>query len=367
MKIVYLKPLSSFTGQMRSDTIWGLLCWGIRNIYGEEGVKKFIESHLDGTSVVKVSSAFRYYGTGAEGDKAEITLLFPKPQLPTFTWAKITAGKSKAQKLETYASLKKYKKKKYLTKTELEDVLTGKLNDEDLFFDFIKNLKPGGSALQHSKSDYECTKEKEEKGKARSLPNANYFQEEPVMHNAIDRLSGTVLEGALFATEEIYTASNAGLFFLIDCPESVFSHVEAALRYLGHSGFGGDATTGKNQFSPVIEDFNLKLPEKAEQFTTLSLYAPKKDETAFYSSNEEKCFYENVIRKGKAGGKYYQASEFWKKSVFSFAEGSVFPSLGKDIYGSVEVVLPQSNKGLPFDVYHSGVAFSLPIKLKGIS
>ncbi|RMG73182.1 MAG: CRISPR-associated protein Csm7, partial [Bacteroidetes bacterium] len=33
--VVYMKPRSGFRGSLRSDTLWGTLCWAMRLLYGE--------------------------------------------------------------------------------------------------------------------------------------------------------------------------------------------------------------------------------------------------------------------------------------------------------------------------------------------
>lgn len=350
MKIVYLKPISSFTRQPHSDTIWGLLCWGLANLYGKDFLEQFIEDHKSGTDVVKVSSTFRYFVNELKAKEQAKTLMFPKPKLPSFTWADIASGKSKSDSLLLYNMLKKYKKKRYLNQIELAEVLNGRKSDLDLFEEFCKQeagSKNAASALNQNK-----------------IP--EQFRNEQVMHNTIDRLSGSVLEGALFVREEIYTKQSSGLFFLLDASQKYQQAVEGALRFLAHTGFGGDATVGKNHFTVEMDEFSIELSPEASHFCTLSLYAPAKDELRAFNSQKKTVFYEPHVRKGKAGGKYYQIQEFWKDSVLTLAEGSVFPLQNKSSYGRITLVKRKTDakEAVPFNVYHNGIAFALPVKFK---
>lgn len=339
MKIVYLQPLSSFTRTLRSDTLWGLLCWGIRNVYGNAAVEDFIAMHTKGDEVVKVSSAFPFI---KETETGTTELFFPKPLLPSFNWELISEGKSKTEKLELYAQLKSFKKEKELDKTTFEAVINGEMSDLDLFNRFAEKE----TLSQNGK------KEKP-------------FKNESVMHNQIDRLTGTVVEGALFVKEEIFCIENGGLFFLLQSPPDVFPLIEASLRFLSHSGFGGDSSVGKNHFLPQINDFSLRLPDKdAKNFVTLSLYTPLPEELRTFTASPDNCFYEILTRKGKAGGKFLQLEDFWKPSRLSFSEGSVFPHYKDHNYGSVSKVLDAGVRDIPFNVYRSGIAFNLPVNLK---
>lgn len=64
-KIVYLKPRSSYRPAMRSDTLWGAICWEMHMLYGEEKLKKFIACYAsdhDRAEGIYLSSAFPYLG-----------------------------------------------------------------------------------------------------------------------------------------------------------------------------------------------------------------------------------------------------------------------------------------------------------------
>ena len=77
MKIVYLYPQSGFKTELRSDTLWGLICWAIRNLYGNDALENFIQSYNTGKPEFVISSTFPFMQ-----ENKEITEFFPRPFLP---------------------------------------------------------------------------------------------------------------------------------------------------------------------------------------------------------------------------------------------------------------------------------------------
>lgn len=340
MKIVYLKPRASFRDNLRSDSLWGLICWGIKTLYSDEELESFIAGYSDGYPL-KISSAFRYI---KEGEK--ITRFFPKPQLPPFNFQEMLEGKKKSEKMEIFKKLKDWKSQKMVTEEVFLKFLSGGLTEFDFFND---------SSLWNS----------DRLGK--------HFKEEAEIHNTINRLTGSTNSvktedgkdegktGGLFSRDEIFTKSG-GLFFLMDGEEKYLKMAEAALRFYSHTGLMGDSSTGKNHFDITFADYSLPEVKDAESFVTLSLYHPRKEETDLYQSDDASCFYELETRKGKISAGHLNSKDFWKDSVLSFKEGSVFKSDSKPGYGRIkkvkEITGPKS-----FGVYQFGVAFDLPARI----
>jgi CRISPR-associated protein Csm4 len=329
MKIVYLEPRASFRNNLRSDTLWGLICWGIKTVYSEEKLEEFIAGYKTG-KILKISSLFFYKGV----DKEERKLFFPRPILEPLNlnrFFKENNIESKKERAKYISKIKQFKKIEMIDQDTLAKFLTGELTEESFFM-------------------------KEELWK-----NTPELKREDVLHNTIDRIKNTTVEGALFTTSEQYI-KNGGLFFLIDGSEELLKIVEGALRFFNHIGFGGDASIGKNSFQVEIEDFNFPVPENPNAFVTLSLYSPLEEELSYYKGKSESLWYDLETRKGKFGGQFIKTSRFWKDSVLMFKEGSVFPLLNKESYGQNKVVLSKDENGY-FDVYHFGYAFDLPLRL----
>jgi len=331
MKIVYLKPRASFRDNLRSDTLWGLICWGIKTVYSEKELEKFISGYSEG-KVVKISSSFRYI---TKDDKKE--LYFPRPILKPlnlnefFEKNDITLKKEKADYI---TKIKKFKKATIVNKENFLKFLSGEFNEQTYFLskEWEKRIDP--------------------------------IKREDVLHNSINRLTNTTSkdDASLYTTSESF-AKDGGLFFLIDGDEEQIKIVEGALRYFDHIGFGGDASIGKNSFDVTTEDFSFPEVNDANAFITLSLYSPASEEINNFAEEKENVWYDLETRKGKFGGQYVKAKSFWKDSIIMFKEGSVFNSLNKENYGENKIVKQKSNDN-DFNIYQYGYAFNLPIKLK---
>lgn len=327
MKIVYLKPQSSFKNNLRSDTIWGTICWSIKELYSNDVLEEFIKSYSD-KNIVKISSAFPY--KELEDEKV---LYFPKPKLKPLdinSYFEKNNIEKKAERKKIFSKIKKYKKTKFVNKNTFEAIIKGQYSEEDLFEEDI------------------------------TFEDTGRFKNMHIVHNTIDRLKGTTLEGNLFTSDEVFT-ENSGMFFLIDGEGKYINLVESALRYLNHMGIGGDRSTGKGAFDISIENFDLDLPTDPDGFVTLSLYSPTNNELE--NINKKYSWYEIETRKGKFGGQYIKAKNFWKKSVLAFSEGSIIGLNSNDNYGSLINVKDPSGEN-NFSIKHFGISFNIPIKIK---
>ncbi len=337
MKIVYLTPRSSFRDNLRSDSLWGLICWGVKTLYSEEALKEMIAGYTPGYPL-KVSSAFRWIKT-TEG----ISRFFPKPGLPPFDLQEEVKGLGKKEKTGVFSRLKKWRAQKEVSEDVFFRMLSGDIKESGFFRD--GDLWKSGQLKKH-------------------------FSGETVLHNSINRLTASTNRpdgeldtrpGGLYSRDEIFT-KDGGLFFLLDGEEKYIAMAEAALRYYSHLGFLGDSSTGKNHFDVKIEDYTVPAVKDADGFVTLSLYIPTPEEAAIYRGNTGKCYYELVTRKGKVSSAHLNTNDFWKTSVLAFKEGSVFPDSGKSGYGIIRKVKRVTHP-VEFDVYQSGVALHLPMRL----
>lgn len=339
MKIVYLKPESSFRDNLRSDSLWGLLCWGIKTLYSEEELLGFISNYERGYPL-KVSSAFRCIE-----ENGKVTRFFPKPQLPPFDFQEMLEGKGKSEKMKIFKIMKDWKSQKMVSEEVFLKFLTGELKEVDFF---------NNNTLWKV----------DQLGKA--------FREEATIHNTINRLTGSTNSvkegdgrekktGGLFSRDEIYTKTG-GLFFLMDGEEKYLKMAEAVLRFYSHTGLMGDSSTGKNHFKIMVEEYQFPEIKDGSSFVSLSLYLPKEEETASYQEDSSGCFYELETRKGKISTGHLNRNDFWKDSVLSFKEGSVFKSSSKPGYGRIKKVKEVTGTE-PFTVYQFGAAFDLPARI----
>jgi len=329
MKIVYLKPRSSLMTELRSDTLWGLIITAIARIYPKTVVQEIIDSYKGKNQSFQISSAFPFR-QDAQGLKS---FFFPKPQLHAEIDLETCQGKQSG--LKKLQQMKVFKRVKYVSKNVFQQYLDGGLTDNDLF----------------------------EKAKDNSTGfSFDGIQESTIQHNTIDRQTWTTLEvnekGQLYTSEEQFFSEGYGLFFLVRGEQ--LDYVESSLRLLQHTGFGGGISVGKGLFDVKVEDFMLREPETADRFITLSLYSPTTDELRHFEPVKEYMSYDLEFRKGNIGRNISQRHE--KDGVMMFREGSVFPSLTRECYGSLIKVRSRGGD-LAHDIYHNGMAFHLNFRM----
>jgi CRISPR-associated protein Csm4 len=340
MKIVYLKPKSGYRTSLRSDTLWGMICWAIRDLYGVEKLEALIESYQGGNrSAVQpfyISSAFPFKQVGKSKN-----CYFPMPQLPVREedYQSLKGENFEAQK-EELRKLKKERKKHLIEQYLFEKIIKGEQSDND-----IEDKAPHQETLA-------------------------------VTHNTIDRIKGSTLElkgqGQLFHVEENFlldkdneskNQETVGLFFLA---KGDLTLLEAALRYLEHTGIGGDKGIGKGNFEITVEDFELSEPADYNAMVNLSLYTPIKTETEIWqNSKSEFLNYTITDRQGKVGGLALNKKNIWKEVVTMFKEGSSFPKVEeKTVFGENRIVKNEKDGVVPFNISHYGMAFMVKMKIQ---
>lgn len=345
--IVYLYPKATFRTRLRSDTLWGLMCWGISLLYGEKGengLETFIEACQNGHPRFILSSAFPF-----QEKKEEKKLFFPRPFLPI-------------ERLEDDGKRKDLKKIKYLDKASVDMLVKGKLNEASLRDHLLDKMDDFKETIIDSTS---------------------------VTHNTIDRQKGggtykdltSNRAGQLYHTEDSYVSINleqqelelirqgekeipkAGLFFLV---KGDLDYLKPVLRLFEHIGLGGDRSIGKGFFEFEWEEFQLPETSKINGELLLSLAAPMQEELEILDKTESPLLnYKITRRQGKVGMLlYFEGVE--KKPVLMFEEGSVFPVENSSQTGFLkgcikEVVEKRNNIEGNFPIYHSGLAYTLPI------
>ncbi|MEM9886818.1 MAG: type III-A CRISPR-associated RAMP protein Csm4 [Bacteroidota bacterium] len=337
MIAVYLKPKSGYRTPLRSDTLWGIICWGIRNLYGEAELVQFIESYSSNPPLF-ISSAFPFLGDLQDGQLKVEEHFFPKPFLPP-----ISAIEGK--ELEDYQRIKDFKKIKYLSLADFQAVLNGTLNNDDIF----ERIKKGQNTIVPPKRELYS-----------------------VTHNRIDRLKGYTLEvkgqGQLFHTDEYHFTDKkeAGLFFL--AKGEVEKWLYPVLRYYSHIGMGGDYSIGKGVFDIYWKDVVIQETEQADALINLSLYYPKIEEELPLFNKNKNFRYLLERRSGRVGQhRVYRE----KESLYFFREGSIFPTTqtSRSNWGSVFVdeeikKEEEETKILGHPIYRYGMGFMLKMKIK---
>ncbi|MEO1415574.1 MAG: hypothetical protein AAFW00_09860 [Bacteroidota bacterium] len=124
---------------------------------------------------------------------------------------------------------------------------------------------------------------------------------------------------------------------------------------------GGDRSIGKGFFdfeSQAIPETYLQGHPNANGHVLLSLCHPQKLETQSLDQSVSHLLnYQLTVRQGKVGMIAYHRG-IAKKPLLMFEEGSVFPY---PLKGQIQKVISQQTGVIPFPVYQSGMAYTLPI------
>ena len=319
MKAVCLQPRGAYRNPLHSDTLFGLICWAIRQVFSEERLVGLLGAFAAGRPPFLLSSAFPCTREGA-GWRFFLPRPFLAPPSPAASLSREEAHRHK-----------RYKRLRYIPVAHFKQFVQGAYGDGSYY---------ASGAWEEME-----------------LP---ILWRTDRLHSTIDRLRGTTDgEGTLFTRPEYRTS---GLYFLLDGEEAEL--VVNALRFLEDFGWGGGNSVGHGHFAATIRESPLGTPiDEPDRFITLSLYYPRPDELVHFRSGE--VWYELTVRKGKVGGHFLRTGDFWKRSVMMFAPGSTFPVMAeRQVYGCNPIVKKRQD-GLPFDVQQFGYAFALGMKTAG--
>jgi len=352
MKVVYLEPKSSFIGErikssfigerIHSDTLFGAICWGIRQVYDKETLEDILRKFKKGEPPFLLSSTYPHINKN--GRKTHFL-----PKLITKPLRKEIDSK------KTLEVLKRFKNFTLLPEELFNKCINGELSDEN-FFEGVKIEKlPYIMAYTLDEKEYvQSGSVLIESGSRQYI-----LKTTDVQRNAINRLTNST-EGKLFYDTETFLSQNVGLYFLMKTFDNNENIIKGALNFLQDRGIGGDISTGKGCFkiSP-ISDFNgINEPDNADAYTTLSLYYPTSNEISYFKEQEDRLWCSIVRRRGKIESAFVSVENIWKDSVRMFSEGSTFPIINDhEIYGCNPII-----KQRPFDVQQYGYAFSIKMK-----
>jgi CRISPR-associated protein Csm4 len=185
-----------------------------------------------------------------------------------------------------------------------------------------------------------------------------------------------------FNNNPVTDESLAGLYFLVQFPtedselENTFFTV---LNFLGGEGIGGERSSGAGQFKVDCDDEksleeNFKLTDEWNQAIEINGYEKNYSLISLFWADDpnylNKLFsetpqasYELQERGGWIASPCSDGRQMRRQAVQMFTEGSVFPSQPS---GKLADVTPsgfeQPSRG--HKVYRSGIALSLPVKVK---
>ena len=259
-----LTPQSAMGTPLVGDTLFGQLCWAVRNRFGEARLSELLEGYTAQRPFMVVSDAFP-------------AGFLPLPTLPSTFW-----------ETKTETDRKSLKKAQWVNISDAEK-----------------------SAVKFWQ---ECALQ------------ANFqFQKETQdqFHNTIDRQINTTGEGkfAPYSTELTWFGAKQKFDLYVVLNENRFSleELQKVLEDVGNVGFGRDASIGLGKFrceNPQIVNF---AQSNANCYLTLANCAPQS-----LGLNKEHCYYQITTRFGRHGDIQALSSNPFKKPIILAKPAAIF-------------------------------------------
>lgn len=312
-----IKPLSSYMTPWQSDTIYGHLLWGAKLIYGDDEVSNLIKEFEGENPPFIVSNGF----LGGKLPK------FQKDSIKR-SYTKEFSKIYNENIVETVKKLKEINKIKNVS-IEIFNKLRGDYSNKNYIEDLLRNSKQKES----KEIKYSCI--------------------DSVMHNNINRLTGTTVDKGIYSLKETFVGDDIYIFIKVNKSFNI-EKMKGLLKFIENNGFGKKVSVGKGAFKEVsFEKFSqFNHIENANAFVTLSNYIPKLgDYTQVISET-------HLIKRGKIANIEGEVAFPFKKPFSCFAPGSVFK---KDKNEKIGQVL----KNLHYDkkIVQIGIPFILEVKL----
>lgn len=368
--IIYLRPRSSFIGNITSDTLFGAFCWTIRDLYGVSELKL---SEFAKSPPFILSSPFPYVRKGND-----IVRFFPKPRLPEITAQQMNGSveqklelKEKIARIENTERAKRMESAKFVSEKLFRGIVQGQLDGKTILNRFVIT----GSVetdIETFFKDILITTAEREKIDPGDPEIKSFWRDSDRQHNQIDRITWGTAEGRLFfLPEEVFLNRKkqngenvyAGLWFYLRTAEDRF--VQPLLRYLQDTGLGSERTKGKGHFTFEIKE-ETNFPENNEKrnaFISLSRYIPVPEEIDF--GKKPLAYYLYVIRpknESKLSGKDHRT---FKGIIRGFEPGSVFPLPAKQApYLGHLVQMGKNANELGWEVWHNGITLPVYAEVK---
>ena len=259
-----LTPQSAMGTPLVGDTLFGQLCWAVRNRFGEARLTALLEGYTEQRPFMVVSDAFPQN-------------FLPLPTLPSKFW-----------QTKTETDRKSLKKAQWV-------------NIEDAKKSAVKFWQE--CALQ---ANVKFEKERQDQ-----------------FHNTIDRQTNTTGEGqfAPYSTELTWfgTAQKFDLYIVLDEERFSLEELQQVLNDVGSFGFGRDTSIGLGKFQCINPQVVNFLQQNANCYLTLANCAPQN-----LSLNKEYCYYQITTRFGRHGDIQALSSNPFKKPIILAKPAAIF-------------------------------------------
>ncbi|MFA0760235.1 MAG: hypothetical protein HZLCBSQH_000325 [Candidatus Fervidibacterota bacterium] len=340
--MVNLRPQSSVAAWLSSDTIFGAIFWALKHVHGEAELQKWLQCCRSDLPQVAFSSAFPFITPDP------LIRFLPKPITLNPTAEVVAKWQSdRCQLLKAMETAKEVSKASFISESLFAQAAKGELTAEKL----LEQVMSGQIALKSS-----CLLSAEE---AKATP-TRFWSTVDTQHSAVDRVLTSAAEGLLYFDTEHFFAPKVGLYFLVHCPDDF--PLEAILRFLSHSGVGGNRTVGKGHFDWHAEPAEQWLAnleaQNGDAIVLLSRCTPKPEEFDW-----QKSLYRLTSKRPKFESAFGQPVRVYKGIIRQLLEGSVLcPKQVKPAYGQLlKVGDAQGWDGKSHPVFHNGIGFPLRV------
>lgn len=336
---ITIKPLSGFGTLLKGDTLFGHISW--QAAYDEKLFGKSIDALLNdyaSNPFMVVSSAYPKLNDGFALKRPDM----PLSRLFNFKNTDTT---------DIIKKRKEIKSRRWMLvniDNRLSDLKAEGLylNDSELF-----------ERLSVSKNS-ETQRQDRKKG-IKSLV-SNYTQP----HNTINRLTGTTGEGqfAPYSVDQIVFMPDTELVIFAGVRQDIaIEQVVKALKLIGNTGFGKDASTGLGRFSVeghMEIDLSVIGSENPNACYTLAPVVPKRD--AFLD-----MFFAPFTRFGRHGDILAKSGNPFKNPVIMADEGAVLLTKNNDLFNKPYIGTAISNisKAQPKAVTQ-GYSLYIPVRVE---
>jgi CRISPR-associated protein Csm4 len=284
---------SAFATPLKGDTLFGQLCWAVRNRFGEDTLTDCLAGYTNAQPFAVVSDAF------PEG-------YFPLPKLPSCFY-----------QLPENTDRKAIKKQTWLPESVFQEPIR----------QWLGQAVTAKSLVTESKY-------------------ATHLSEKhPQVHNTINRLTNTTGEAgfAPYSVEQEWFMPGLqwSVFLLLDTDRLSVDDCRQSLEDIGLFGFGKDASIGLGKF--IIDDFQeYALPSQANANACLTL-APCAPQGLGFDSQHS--YYQLFTRFGRHGDiAVHQEGKPFKNPVLLAQTAAVFSTpppqsgfIGQGIGGNGEL------------------------------
>lgn len=350
---VSLRPVGDTAKLPTSETLFGALCWGVRDLFGLDVLLGMLERFAAGEPPFVISSAFPSAGHGAE-----TVDLLARPRGLRVSAAQVEqfAEDMDAELVEAFDHARRFGRAPYVSRAIMRRVLAGEAS-EDLLAEtwhFREEAPNGEQAVLRGETVLTGAELSSLPDDARTAVTDGLVAERSMLRASIDRLSdSTTPGGQLFYSPRLRVHPEATLTAWLQAED--VAPLRSALSYLQDGGIGGQRSIGQGRYEIALEPAEpLPGAESGETFVSLSRYLPAEGEVDMTS---DALAYDLLPYRGRVESAHeFQGQDIFKRQILYWAEGAVVPvTQQKPVYGSVPMVKEIDGQR----IYQNGLAFPL--------